>query len=85
MYTTVALDLTTSTNTRFVILAQIARVISCWRDNVVVIVCLRTSFEVNVVLKWAMITTLSRQPEMTRAIGAKNDESRSRTPTCSQI
>ena len=26
-----------------------------------------------------MTTTLSRQHEMTRAIGAKNDESRSRT------
>ena len=59
-------------------LAPIARVISCWRDKVVVIVYLRTSFEENV-LKWAMTTTLSRQHEMTRAIGAKNNESRSRT------
>ena len=32
-----------------------------------------------------MTTTLSRQHEMTRAIGAKNDESRSRTRTHSQI
>ena len=41
-------------------------------------VCL-TSFEENVVLKWAMTTSLSRQHEMTGAIGAKNDESRSRS------
>ena len=32
-----------------------------------------------------MTTTLSRQEEMTRAIGAKNDESRSRSRTRSQI
>ena len=51
---------------------------NCWRNKVVVIVFFRTSFEENVVLKWAMTTTLSRQQEMTRAIGAKNDESRSR-------
>ena len=31
-----------------------------------------------------MTTTLSRQQEMTRAIGAKNDESRSRTRTRSR-
>ena len=57
----------------------IARVISCLRDKVVVIAHLRTSFEENVVLEWAMTTTLSRQHEMTRAIGAQNGESRSRT------
>ena len=48
-------------------------------DKDVVIVCLRTSFEKNVVLKPTMTTTLSRQHEMTRAIGAKNDESRTRS------
>ena len=32
-----------------------------------------------------LLLSLSRQHEMTRAIGAKNDESRSRTRTRSQI
>ena len=41
-------------------LAPIACVISYWRDKLV--------------LKWAMTTTLSRQHEMMRAIGAKNDD-----------
>ena len=31
-----------------------------------------------------MTTTLSRQHEMTRAIGAKNNESRSRSRTCTR-
>ena len=50
-------------------LAPIARVISWWRDKVVVIAHLRTIFSSKLVLKY----------EMTRAIGAKNDESRSRS------
>ena len=50
-----------------------------------VIAHLRTTFSSKLVLKQTMTTTLSRQHEMTRATGAKNDESRSRTRTRSQI
>ena len=58
-YKETALDLTTTT--RFVILelAPIARVISCWRDKVVVIAHLRTTFTSKLVLKQTMTTTLS--------------------------
>ena len=40
-----------------------------------------TSFEKNLILKWAITTTLSRQHEMAQEISAKKDEFRSRAQT----